>query len=270
MASDSGRVASSTPADIPSELRTQLTFRGVAGACEAFRLNKARLHSRAYVCIECSLNIADHNESAVSDADISAFVSFSGQDGAASRIVDQSLDGALGGLLVGSYTASLAKTLDDKHISAVVNCCDIEKVDRSDFKAWATTVRALELPPRSLRILRLSWGDTVTQRLWRDVKFDQLAEALRFIHTERLRGANVLVHCMAGISRSGTVATAYVMAAENLGFDAALARVQHRRPIVRPNPGFVAQLLEFERSSLLLELRGEFSRRSGGASSDGI
>lgn len=54
-----------------------------------------------------------------------------------------------------------------------------------------------------------------------------------------------------------------VMAAEGVGFDAALSRVQLRRPVVQPNPGFVAQLREFERSALLRELRAEMGR--GGA-----
>lgn len=38
------------------------------------------------------------------------------------------------------------------------------------------------------------------------------------------------------------------MASESLPYDVALARLRTARPIVSPNPGFVKQLKEFERS----------------------
>lgn len=193
--------ASSAPGTNP--LRSQLTFRGLEDACEAFRLNRSRLHCAVYACMDCGLRMSDHSGGAVSDAEITSYFAYTENQGAASRILDPSPDGAVGAVLVGTFSASLPDTIDKKHITAVVNCCDIEKLNLKHYQAWGAKVRALEAPPRSLSILRLGWADLPGQRL-----LPQLVDALRFIDAARRRGGNVLVHCAAGISRSGAVATA--------------------------------------------------------------
>ena len=53
---------------------------------------------------------------------------------------------------------------------------------------------------------------------------------------------NILVHCMAGISRSASFVIYYFMKKNNLQFDDAYRYVKMRRPVVKPNYGFVAQL----------------------------
>ena len=52
----------------------------------------------------------------------------------------------------------------------------------------------------------------------------------------------ILVHCMAGISRSPSVVAAYLMRAEGLSLADALAAIVSVRPIVSPNRGFLVQL----------------------------
>ncbi|CDW75026.1 dual specificity catalytic domain containing protein [Stylonychia lemnae] len=57
---------------------------------------------------------------------------------------------------------------------------------------------------------------------------------------------NVIVHCVSGISRSGTIVISYVMKHKNLRFQEAWEYVKSKRSIVYPNSGFQKQLLQYE------------------------
>ncbi|XP_018024075.1 serine-rich adhesin for platelets [Hyalella azteca] len=72
-------------------------------------------------------------------------------------------------------------------------------------------------------------------------------DAFRFIDKVRESGGSVLVHCLAGISRSATVAIAYVMKHLHLPYEEAYRYVKNRRPTISPNINFVGQLLELDR-----------------------
>lgn len=55
----------------------------------------------------------------------------------------------------------------------------------------------------------------------------------------------VLLHCNAGVSRSASIAIAYLMAKEKIPFEDAFNRVRSARPSIRPNAGFLVQLTEY-------------------------
>ncbi|XP_066138991.1 dual specificity protein phosphatase 22-like [Euwallacea fornicatus] len=76
-----------------------------------------------------------------------------------------------------------------------------------------------------------------------------------FIHAARLRDGNVLIHCLAGMSRSVTVAVAYIMSVTTLNSKDALKVVRAGRNVANPNLGFIKQLEEFECVRLLEERR---------------
>lgn len=63
----------------------------------------------------------------------------------------------------------------------------------------------------------------------------------------RQNDAAVLIHCLAGISRSVTVTMAYLMHARLLNFEEAFALVRLRKPDISPNFHFLRQLHAFER-----------------------
>jgi predicted protein tyrosine phosphatase len=56
----------------------------------------------------------------------------------------------------------------------------------------------------------------------------------------------VLVHCMAGISRSATIVAAHLMMDRNIGVKEALEVVRTSRECIGPNMGFRRQLAELE------------------------
>ncbi|XP_048487472.1 dual specificity protein phosphatase 22 isoform X1 [Plutella xylostella] len=76
-----------------------------------------------------------------------------------------------------------------------------------------------------------------------------------FIHAARLRDGHVLIHCLAGMSRSVTVAVAYIMSVTPLTWREALKVVRAGRAVANPNLGFQRQLQDFETYKLVEERR---------------
>merc|ERR1712038_849018 len=72
-------------------------------------------------------------------------------------------------------------------------------------------------------------------------------EAFNFIDEAKKAGAGVLVHCQAGISRSPTIAVAYLMKNNYpMAMSDAYKFVKTKRSIISPNLNFMGQLWEFE------------------------
>ena len=74
-----------------------------------------------------------------------------------------------------------------------------------------------------------------------------LAVAADIIHEEMSRGGRVLVHCVAGVSRSPALVLAYLVRHGGMALREAFLHVRAVRPSARPNSGFFSQLIEFER-----------------------
>ncbi|XP_051823793.1 dual specificity protein phosphatase 9 [Antechinus flavipes] len=82
-------------------------------------------------------------------------------------------------------------------------------------------------------------------------------EAIDFIDEAVSQNCGVLVHCLAGISRSVTVTVAYLMQKLHLSLNDAYDLVKRQKSNISPNFNFMGQLLDFERS---LKLKGEGPR----------
>ncbi|XP_068162620.1 dual specificity protein phosphatase 16 [Antennarius striatus] len=74
-----------------------------------------------------------------------------------------------------------------------------------------------------------------------------LDQSLEFIEEAKASNSRVLVHCLAGISRSATIAIAYIMKRMDLSLDEAYRFVKEKRPTISPNFNFLGQLLDFEK-----------------------
>ncbi|KAH7815339.1 putative Dual specificity protein phosphatase 19 [Monocercomonoides exilis] len=71
-------------------------------------------------------------------------------------------------------------------------------------------------------------------------------DGVQFISRSLDKGGRVLVHCYLGISRSSSMIIAYLMWRYNIPLSKALVFVKNRRRIIRPNDGFLEQLIEYE------------------------
>lgn len=107
---------------------------------------------------------------------------------------------------------------------AVLNLCELPDPYQIEFQRWEPTADAPPAPS-------LEW----------------LRDQVHFVETQRAAGRVVYVHCQNGVSRSGMVVAAYLMAREQWTRDQALSFLRSRRPGVRPHPVFMDLLLEWER-----------------------
>ncbi|KAM4820424.1 dual specificity protein phosphatase 16 [Thomomys bottae] len=90
--------------------------------------------------------------------------------------------------------------------------------------------------------LRVPVNDSFCERIlpWLDASVD-------FIEKAKACNGCVLVHCLAGISRSATIAIAYIMKRMDMPLDEAYRFVKEKRPTISPNFNFLGQLLDYEK-----------------------
>ncbi|CAN0505778.1 unnamed protein product, partial [Ectocarpus sp. 12 AP-2014] len=72
-------------------------------------------------------------------------------------------------------------------------------------------------------------------------------QAFDFMKAAEEQRGRVLVHCVQGVSRSCTLAIAWLMLTKGVDYDEAYLRVRQGRPICAPNTGFICSLLEWQR-----------------------
>ncbi|KAG2100263.1 protein-tyrosine phosphatase-like protein [Suillus cothurnatus] len=73
-----------------------------------------------------------------------------------------------------------------------------------------------------------------------------IGRANQVVTNARNSGGKVLVHCVAGVSRSPTIIAAYLISKCSMSLKDALGLLVRARPVVCPRPGFIAQLKDLE------------------------
>lgn len=161
--------------------------------------------------------------------------------------ISQVLDWLFLGGAPGAANAEALKSLDIGHI---LNCCE-----RLPFASDTT------------RNQKVCMEDIPTERL-----VSHLPVAFNFIKEAKRSGGRCLVHCRTGASRSVAIVLAYLVMHEGMRISDAWALVRSRRPVAKPNRGFVGQLIDLD-----LATHGQASmppvgliRGSSGAGSVGV
>ena len=79
------------------------------------------------------------------------------------------------------------------------------------------------------------------------ITFNDPAHARAGLFQEISKGGKVLLHCVAGISRSATICIAYLMKHGGFNLLEAYNYTKMKRPIIKPNCGFFRQLIQYEK-----------------------
>ncbi|KAJ3029691.1 UNVERIFIED_CONTAM: hypothetical protein HDU68_011407 [Siphonaria sp. JEL0065] len=90
---------------------------------------------------------------------------------------------------------------------------------------------------------------------------DHFDEGVTFIQKSVSANENVLIHCVAGVSRSATLVAAYLMKVNGIGALEAVDLIRLARPCVCPNDGFMNQLEIYSRMGCKLNKEGSEYRR---------
>ena len=93
-----------------------------------------------------------------------------------------------------------------------------------------------------MRYCHLPADDTQKQNL-----FDYFEQAYAFIRQAIEKDGKVLVHCVAGISRSPAIVISFLMRYAHMSMNDAYELVKSKRTIIAPNLNFMGQLLQYEK-----------------------
>jgi len=80
----------------------------------------------------------------------------------------------------------------------------------------------------------------------RDTEELPLEDAVEWVGEQIRDGQRVLIHCNMGVSRSAALCIAFVMKDSQVSLERAYKFVEKQRPYIRPNPGFMRQLKQWE------------------------
>jgi len=96
--------------------------------------------------------------------------------------------------------------------------------------------------PNEFKYLHIQLIDCPTQSV--SIHFN---ETCRFIEDAMSNDGKVLIHCMRGVSRSATLAAAYMMYQQGVTCEQAVLILRQTRPVICPNEGFMIQLQWYEK-----------------------
>eukprot|EP00392_Amoebophrya_sp_AT5.2_P011530 g11609.t1 len=171
----------------------------------------------------------------------------------------QKVDNEASEILPGLFLGSSGALANLRGVSHVVRCADLEHTTSTSASTSTSSASrpagGQDEESSRRRFLDLRMRDAGEFLELRRALFE--TEVLDFIQegrglgeigvSPRAEGSGCLVCCRQGRSRSVAVTAAFLMLREGFSLDAALKRIQEKRPVARPNVGFVLCLRKLER-----------------------
>uniref|UniRef100_A0A667WG12 protein-serine/threonine phosphatase n=1 Tax=Myripristis murdjan TaxID=586833 RepID=A0A667WG12_9TELE len=131
-----------------------------------------------------------------------------------------------------------SKILDYLFLGSEWNAANFEELQKNNVGYILNVTREIDnFFPESFNYMNIRVYDVDATDL-----LSHWTDTYNFINTARKSGQAVLVHCKMGVSRSASTVIAFTMKQQRWPLDVALAYVRDRRPIIKPNDGFMKQL----------------------------
>lgn len=138
------------------------------------------------------------------------------------------------------------RIMQDLYLGGMEAVLDLQGLAAQGIHAVVCCNRELEFPSSKL-FSDLEYYRVDIEDMGREPLELFLPEATAFIHEQLSKERSVLVHCKAGVSRSASVVIGYLMEYHKYSLiDAFLMTLRHR-PTITPNPGFIDQLMKYEK-----------------------
>lgn len=134
----------------------------------------------------------------------------------------------------------IQQVLDHLYIGPEEVSRDLEYLLQYNIRAIVTLTNNVQFPD-NFKYLPIDAVDSPIYNL-----YDKFDDIIKFIDEYKNSNLNVLVHCNAGVSRSGSCLIAYVMRELRYDYDMALEFVKSKRSFVSPNIGFEMQLRNYQ------------------------
>lgn len=168
----------------------------------------------------------------------------------------------LSGIFPLDQNFELIKKLNIKYILACLDRNDISEIhDKIMLDSPETTI--LYLPylddigqnlwkknENQINIIKYTSSIDEYNRLINQINFynnkPMIEIGYHFIEYSIASGNRILVHCMAGVSRSVSCIIYYMMKKYHVDYDSAYDSIKNRRNIINPNDSFVLQLKEYQ------------------------
>lgn len=157
------------------------------------------------------------------------------------------------------------QVLSDNNINFIVSCADDKNI--------LNLLNDLIIHNLNITILYIPFNDNIEQNLWKNnnntinilkymskpIDFLQVKNLLEtyknkpmieiayhFIDNAVTSNQNVLIHCIAGVSRSVSIVVYYLMKKYHISYRDAIKIIKKKRPISNPNISFIKQLEAYQ------------------------
>lgn len=142
-------------------------------------------------------------------------------------------------------TAVASKVLPFLYLGNERDAADLQRIKELDISYVLNITSHVPkyFEGQGIKYKRLPASDSACQNLRQ-----YFEEGIEFIDEARQNGANILVHCHAGVSRSATLTIAYILKHSKMTMMDTYRYVKGKRAIISPNFNFMGQLMEFEQS----------------------